>query len=393
MQLHEGLIVRDYRLLRQIGEGGMGQVWLAEDINIERKIALKILSARLSADAELVERFRQEAKLQSHLTHPNIVSLHGFFPFEGTYSIVLEYAPGISLKQLIATIGPIPFARALKILGQILDGLEYTHNKGIIHRDIKPSNIMVDIEHGDSVKIMDFGIAKALGDLSNTNTGAQIGTLYYMSPEQITDSKSIDHRSDIYSLGVLLFEMLTGQKPYDISTENAFKIQSQIVYDEIPDPTTIYPHIPQWLVSILYQMCAKNREERYQSINEIRADIRRMSPPVRPEPVINLKHEAAPKPAPKLDPPPQEKSSLKRLFIWAVVIIILIVGYQVVKGFLFTGRDSEAADSLQVESPEANYPRHSQEDNAEPEATDSLKTKTETQPSAQPAQPAPADTL
>ena len=298
MILAEGQILRDFRVLRLLGEGGMGEVWLAEDINIERKVALKALYRQYSVDQELVERFRQEARIQSTLSHPNIVTLHGFFSHDDSYFIVMEYAPGIDLRELIHRTGPIPFPRTLKIILQILSALDYTQRKGIIHRDIKPSNIMIDIDHDDEVKIMDFGIAKAMEDLSHTRTGTQMGTIYYMSPEQINDVKSIDHRSDLFSLGIVLYEMLTGTKPYDLSQDSTFKIQSQIVYDPLPDPTAVYAHIPLWLVNLLRKLCEKNPAQRYQQASDVIWNIQRMEaapPKVEPAAVIAPVHIQTPK--------------------------------------------------------------------------------------------------
>jgi len=297
--LSEGQILRDFRVLKLLGEGGMGEVWLAEDVNIERKVALKALYRQYSVDQELVERFRQEARIQSTLSHPNIVTLHSFFSHDGSYFIVMEYAPGISLRELIGKTGPIPFPRTLNIVSQILSALEYTHRKGIIHRDIKPSNIMIDTENGDEVKIMDFGIAKAMEDLSHTRTGTQMGTIWYMSPEQIHDVKNIDHRSDLFSLGIVLYEMLTGVKPYDISSESSFKIQSQIVYDPLPDPLLTYPHIPLWIVNLLRKLCEKDPAKRYQQASQALWDIQRMevAPPVQEAPL-----KIAPEPSPASEP-------------------------------------------------------------------------------------------
>lgn len=309
MILAEGQILRDFRVIRLLGEGGMGEVWLAEDVNIERKVALKALYRQYSLDQELVERFRQEARIQSTLSHPNIVTLHSFFCHDGSYFIVMEYAPGISLRDLILKTGPIPFPRTLNILSQILTALDYTHRKGIIHRDIKPSNIMIDTQHEDEVKIMDFGIAKAMEDLSHTRTGTQMGTIFYMSPEQVSDVKSIDHRSDLFSLGIVLYEMLTGVKPYDPSSESTFKIQSQIVYDPLPDPTLTYPHIPLWLVNLLRKMTEKDPVRRYQQASEVIWDIQRMEAPPPPEdkPVV-------------LNPAPTAEVKAKRSSLWWILI-------------------------------------------------------------------------
>ncbi len=263
LDLKEGAVIRDYKVISLLGEGGMGKVWLAEDMMLGRKLALKVLSPQMAMDGSLVERFTQEARIQQKLKHDNIVSLIAFFQEAGTYYIAMEYAPGISLKQLISGIGPIPSERAVPIMEQILNALAYTHSLGIVHRDIKPSNIMIDTENSDHVMIMDFGIAKAVQDYGKTHTGSQIGTVYYMSPEQVKDSKRVDHRTDIFSAGVTFFEMLTGRVPYDTGTDSSFQIQTAIVNDPLPDPREIYPYIPEYLVQMLQTMCAKEANDRY----------------------------------------------------------------------------------------------------------------------------------
>ena len=204
--------------------------------------------------------------MQSTLAHPNIVTLYTFFNEGGSYCMVMEYAEGETLKNVIEKTGPIPENRALRIFRQILDAVGYAHSKGIIHRDIKPSNIMLG--PGDSVKVMDFGIAKILGDRGLTKTGAKVGTLYYMSPEQVRASKNLDHRTDIYSLGVMLYEMLTGRLPYDAETDSDFEIMQQVVERELPDPRKIYPGISEKTIHALFRSTKKDPGERIASCSE-----------------------------------------------------------------------------------------------------------------------------
>jgi len=269
MELNKGTLLLNYKLLQPIGEGGMGEVWLAEDTALERKVAIKILAPEYTRNLDLIARFRQEAKLQASLIHKNIVTLHTFFEEQGQYFMVMEYAQGITIKQLIQQIGPIPEARVINILNQVFDALSYAHEKGIIHRDIKPSNIMINPDKCDYVKIMDFGIAKALGDKGLTHTGTRLGTLYYMSPEQIRAEKDIDQRSDIYSLGITIFEMLTGNLPFDTDTESDYHIQHQIVTNDVPDPRINNPYISDVFVAVIYMMTQKDKEHRYARIDEI----------------------------------------------------------------------------------------------------------------------------
>ena len=219
--------IREYKIKNKIGEGGMGEVYLAEDENLGRQVAIKMLAPELMRNAELVERFKQEARLQASLIHPNIVALHTFFMHENMLYMVMEYAQGITLKEVIKQKGKLDESTAKHLMLQILEGVGFAHQKGIVHRDLKPSNIMIDSNL--DVKIMDFGIAKVLGDRGMTKTGTKMGTLYYMSPEQVKAEKDIDQRTDIYSLGIIYYEMLTGKVPFNTDTESDFEVMREIV--------------------------------------------------------------------------------------------------------------------------------------------------------------------
>ncbi|MEI7812764.1 MAG: serine/threonine-protein kinase [Ignavibacteria bacterium] len=260
MILQENDTVRDYRIIRKIGEGGMGSVYLAEDTMLDRKAAIKALNPLLTQDNLFTERFRQEARVQAGLIHPNIVSLHNFFVENGSYFMVMEYAEGTTLKEKIAAHGAVPEKRAAVIFSRMLDALGYAHSKGVIHRDIKPGNIIID--SSDNVKILDFGIAKILGDKGMTKTGAKMGTVYYMSPEQIRASKDIDQRTDIYSLGITLYEMLTGRLPFNTNTESDFEVMEEIIRGTITAPERIVPSLSNTIVNVIYRMTEKEKEKR-----------------------------------------------------------------------------------------------------------------------------------
>jgi len=265
--LNSGAKLQNYKVLELIGKGGMGAVYKCEDTMLGRVVAIKELNSLLTTDPNFVQRFRQEAQLQAKLMHPNIVSLYSFFEESGQYYMVMEYVEGRTLKDLIHQIGPIPEPRVLKIIEQVLHALDYAHQKHIIHRDIKPSNIIID--EADNVKVMDFGIARIMGESGLTQTGQQLGTVTYMSPEQVKAQKDIDGRSDIYSLGVTLFEMLSGRLPYDLNTESDYEIMDQIVQAKLPDPRQYYPHISEKTVSIMKQMVIKDRDHRFPNCGEI----------------------------------------------------------------------------------------------------------------------------
>ncbi|MGD1008266.1 MAG: serine/threonine-protein kinase, partial [Ignavibacteriaceae bacterium] len=271
MMFNTGTNIRDYKILSKIGEGGMGSIYLAEDEMLGRKITLKVLNPVLSQDEQLIERFKQEAKVQASLIHPNIVTLHSFFR-EGTdYVMVMEYAEGKMLKEIIREEGKIDELRSVKILLQILEGLGFAHQRGVVHRDIKPSNIMVD--SNSNIKIMDFGIAKVLGDKGLTRTGVKMGTVYYMSPEQIKALKDIDQRTDIYSLGITLYEMLTGKLPYNTTTESDFEVMNEIVNNVIDDPREINPKLSDTIVKVIMKMTGKERERRYKTCYQVSIEL------------------------------------------------------------------------------------------------------------------------
>ena len=260
--------IRDYKIVEKLGEGGMGTVYLAEDTMLERKVALKILNPILTKDSHFTDRFRHEAKIQASLIHPNIVSLYNYFREGDNYCMVMEYVEGDTLKHLISGTGPMPEQRAIWILNQLLEAVGFAHKKGIIHRDIKPSNILITKD--DDVKILDFGIAKILQDKGLTKTGTKMGTVYYMSPEQIKAVKDIDNRTDIYSLGITLYEMLSGRVPFNVDTDSDFEIMNEIVSSDLKDPREYYPHISNWLVDVLFDSVKKDRKERIQNADEFR---------------------------------------------------------------------------------------------------------------------------
>ncbi|HHV37555.1 MAG TPA: SUMF1/EgtB/PvdO family nonheme iron enzyme [Candidatus Cloacimonetes bacterium] len=271
MQLQAGTILRDYKIEDLLGEGGMGTVYLAKDSVNDRYVAIKELNLILKADSELVKRFRNEAKLQAKLSHENIVSLYSFFEQDGRYYMAMEYAEGRTLKEVIRKTGPIPEARAISILKQVVSALKYAHDMGIIHRDIKPSNIILD--DNDQIKILDFGIARVVGERGLTQTGQQIGTLAYMSPEQVRSEKDIDGKTDVYSLGVTLFEMLSGRMLYDLDSQSDYAIMISIVETPLPDPRDHYPYISDSTIELLARMTEKEVDERA-DITEIECCLR-----------------------------------------------------------------------------------------------------------------------
>jgi serine/threonine protein kinase len=261
-----GKIVLNYRILWMIGEGGMGSVYLAEHIDSQGKVAIKILHPQFMRNEQIRIRFKSEAIALSKLSHPNIVKLIDYLEDGSGMYLIMEYVDGVTLEHHIHKItGPIPEERAVPMIISLLNAFKYAHDY-IIHRDIKPSNILIN-KKGE-LKILDFGIARIIGDENQnlTRTGTQLGTVYYMSPEQVQGIR-VDRRSDIYSLGLMLFEMLTGNQPLKSSTTE-FQVYNRIVNEELPSPQSIYPGIPIYFNPILKKAMAKNPNDRYQTCND-----------------------------------------------------------------------------------------------------------------------------
>jgi serine/threonine-protein kinase len=196
-----------YQIVEELGRGGMGKVYKAQDTEIKEKIALKLIKSEISSDKKTIERFQNELKLARKISHRNVCRMHHLEKSEGNYFITMEYVDGENLKGMIRMMGQLSSGKAISIAKQVCEGLSEAHRIGVVHRDLKPSNIMIDKD--GNAKIMDFGIARSLTGKEITGVGVMIGTPEYMSPEQV-ESKEIDQRSDIYSLGVILYEMVTG---------------------------------------------------------------------------------------------------------------------------------------------------------------------------------------
>jgi len=256
-----------YRIERKLGSGGMADVWLAEDQELGRRVAVKILHERYANDEQFVERFRREATHAAGLSHPNIVSIYDRGVSDGSYYIVMEYIEGRTLKELVVTRGPCPVPVAISYTRQILAALRYAHKNGIIHRDIKPHNVLVDRE--GQIKVADFGIARA-GASEMTEAGSIVGTAQYLSPEQARGAP-VDESSDLYSTGIVLYELLTGTVPFTGETpvEIAMKHLSQT-----PEaPSARRPEIPRDLDLVVLRALAKEPSDRYRSAAELDRDL------------------------------------------------------------------------------------------------------------------------
>ena len=261
-----GNVVGNYKIIDKIGEGGMGAVFKGVDLMLEREVAIKMLRPELAQQPNVVERFRTEAVTLAKLNHPNVATLHSFFRQGDDFFMVMEFVRGETLESMIRQRGALPCDRAVELFSMALEGIDHAHKMGIVHRDIKPANMMLT-ETG-SIKVMDFGIARVLGTDRLTRAGHLIGTAEYMSPEQVRGEET-DARSDIYSLGILLYEMLTGRVPFNNPSE--YELMRSQIEDAPTPPRTFAPHIPLGIEQAIMRSLAKKREARYQSASEFRS--------------------------------------------------------------------------------------------------------------------------
>lgn len=267
--IEKGQKINDrYEIIKSIGEGGMANVYLAYDTILDRRVAVKVLRGDLSNDEKFVRRFQREALSASSLSHPNIVEMYDVGEDNGLYYIVMEYIEGKTLKQLIKKRGSLTLSEAIDIMLQLTDGISHAHDSYIIHRDLKPQNIM--IREDGSIKITDFGIAMALNSTQLTQTNSVMGSVHYLPPEQAS-GKGSTIRSDIYSMGILFYELLTGTLPF--KGDNAVEIALKQLRDEIPSIRKKNPAIPQSVENVVIKATAKNPKNRYADAKEMHADL------------------------------------------------------------------------------------------------------------------------
>jgi len=261
-----------YAILEEIGGGGMAVVYKARDTLLNRIVAVKVLRSEFSGDDDFVRRFRREAQAAASLSHPNIVSIYDVGQQEGLYYIVMEYIEGRTLKDLIRSRSPMPPMEVIEIGKQICDALECAHKNKIVHRDIKSHNIIITSE--GRVKVADFGIARAAADTTITNTGSVFGSVHYFSPEQAR-SEMVDERSDIYSLGVVLYEALAGRLPFDGQTPVAIALKQ--IQDDPQPISDIISGFPEELEAIIDKCMEKSPDDRFQSAAELRKELTEVS--------------------------------------------------------------------------------------------------------------------
>jgi beta-lactam-binding protein with PASTA domain len=317
------LVDNRYRLVRPLGSGGMADVFLAHDSILDRDVALKVMSTRYASDDEFVERFKREAQSAAALSHPNIVSIFDRGASEdGTYYIAMEYLPGGTLKDRIMRKGALPARTAAAVALQIAEALQAAHERGVIHRDIKPHNILIT-ESGD-VKVTDFGIARAASSSTMTRTGSILGTAHYISPEQAM-GEHVGPSSDLYSLGVVLYEMLTGELPYDADTP--LGIAMKHVNGHLRQPKEVNPSVPAGINAITCRLLAKDPEDRYASDAELIEDLERVATGLGPASATTEMMATRAMPAAtaltRVDPPPTGDRNGKHRRPWPLILAVL----------------------------------------------------------------------
>lgn len=342
-----------YQIIRTIGEGGMANVYLAYDTILDRNVAVKILRGDLANDEKFVRRFQREAIAASSLSHPNIVEMYDVGEDDGRYFIVMEYVEGVTLKSLIKRRGSLTLTEVIDIMLQLTSGIACAHESFIIHRDIKPQNVMI-LDDG-RVKITDFGIAMALNSNELTQTNSVMGSVHYLPPEQANGTGSTI-KSDIYSLGILMYELLTGKLPF--KGENAVEIAIKHMKEPIPSITEFNPEIPQCIENIILKASAKNPKNRYENVMEMHEDLKTCLDEGRKDEkkyayqYPDFENEDSKKKVSRVkknvelanDPDFEKKNKKVNIAIIIITIIAVLIGLGIVFGFIIYPALTEEKD-------------------------------------------------
>ena len=304
-----------YQIIEELGKGGMGKVYKAHDTEIKEKVALKLLKPQIAADEKTIERFRNEIRLARKIVHKNVGRMYDHSKADGTYFITMEYIEGQDLRGLIRQSRQLTVGTTINISKQVSEGLAEAHKLGVVHRDLKPSNIMIDKQ--GNARIMDFGIARSVKGKGITGAGVMIGTPEYMSPEQV-EVKEVDQRSDIYSLGVILYEMVTGRVPFEGETPLGIAMKHK---GETPkDPRELNTQLPEDFSRVILRCMEKDKEKRYQSAGEVRSELEKI------EKGIPTTEKIIPKRKPTTSKEITVTFSLKKLLIPGLIVAALVIG-------------------------------------------------------------------
>ena len=308
-----------YEIIEELGKGGMGKVYRSFDKQLKEEVALKLIKPEIASDKKTLDRFSNELKIARKIVHKNVGRMYELMENKGVFFITMEYVPGQDLKGLIRQSGQLAMGTAISIAKQVCEGLAEAHKLGVIHRDLKPSNIMIDKE--GNARIMDFGIARSLKAKGITGAGVMIGTPEYMSPEQV-EAKETDQRSDIYSLGLILYEMVTGRVPFEGDTPLSIAVQHR---SDIPkDPREINAQIPDDLSLLILRCLEKDKEKRYQSAGEVRSELTNI------EKGIPTTERVVPERKPLTSKEITVTFSLKRLLIPAFIVATLVIAVVII---------------------------------------------------------------
>ncbi len=381
MSLQIGETIGDYQVVGILGAGGMGQVYKVRNVISDRVEAMKILLPNLEGDTELADRFLREIKVQASLDHPNIAALHTAQRVGNQLLMFMEFVEGESIEAVLKR-GPISAAQGVDYVGQVASALAYAHARGVIHRDIKPANMM--LTPTGTVKLMDFGIAKAAAERRLTQTGRTVGSLYYMSPEQINGAVDLDARSDIYSLGVALYEIVTGRRPFQGDSD--YSIMAAHLQSMPVPPIQLDPNLPAPLNDIILTAIAKDPAQRFQSADALHTALES----VRGE----LGGFAAP---PVYAPPPQQaqpasQGSNRRLLYMiagslATIAVLVVAATQIPKWREARAGGSQAQPAAISPTPAPEQAQPPQQQQTPPPASEPV---VQAQPEVAPAAPRPA---
>jgi tetratricopeptide (TPR) repeat protein/predicted Ser/Thr protein kinase len=303
-----------YEIIEELGKGGMGRVYRVDDTKLEQEVALKLIKPEIAKDKKTIERFRNELKLARNIRHKNVCGMFDLGEDKGAHYITMEYVRGEDLRSLIRRIGQLPIGKSISIAKQICEGLAEAHRLGVVHRDLKSNNIMIDRE--GNVRIMDFGIARSLESKGMTDAGVMIGTPEYMSPEQV-EGKEVDQRSDIYSLGIILYEMVTGRVPFEGDTPFTIGMKHK---GEIPqDPKELNSQISDDLNRVILRCLEKEKERRFQSAGEVRSELENI------EKAIPTTERVVPKRKPLTSREITVQFNVKKLLVPALAVIAILI--------------------------------------------------------------------